>query len=312
MTSPVNYYTLHREALEQAAELKDRFVVMDIWAKPADASFNAVQTFRDFHFGGTEVVRYGAAYYPRIFTSCNYFYEQSGSSVMVTCKDNRHFNGTLKDLQEKSNAYFQLATTAISDINMLLPASAAVAGKYADIDRSKGVWKAPANVGIADAIAPEIIVTQQQQEDLNIDLATGKSVNVIRSFPGRGPAIIWGARTLAGNDNEWRYVSVRRFFNMVEESTKAASGQFVFEPNDVNTWVRVKAMMEDYLIQQWRAGALQGTSPHYAFYVRVGLGETMTEQDILEGRMIVEIGLAVVRPAEFIILRFMHRIPPDV
>ena len=231
---------------------------------------------------------------------------------MVIGKDNRHFNGTLKDLQEKSNTYFQLATTAISEINMLLPASAAVAGRYADIDRSKGVWKAPANVGIADAIAPEIIVTQQQQEDINIDLATGKSVNVIRSFPGRGPAIIWGARTLAGNDNEWRYVSVRRFFNMVEESTKAASGQFVFEPNDVNTWVRVKAMMENYLIQQWRAGALQGTSPHYAFYVRVGLGETMTEQDIPEGRMIVEIGLAVVRPAEFIILRFMHRIPPDV
>jgi phage tail sheath protein FI len=131
-------------------------------------------------------------------------------------------------------------------------------------------------------------------------------VNAIRSFTGKG-VLVWGARTLAGNDNEWRYVSVRRFFNMAEESIKKATEQFVFEPNDKNTWVRVKAMINNFLTAQWRAGALAGPTPEKAFYVNIGLGETMTAVDILEGNMIVEIGMAVVRPAEFIILRFSHK-----
>jgi uncharacterized protein len=162
-------------------------------------------------------------------------------------------------------------------------------------------------VNIDNVIKPLIPITHDQQEDLNVDVVSGKSINVIRYFVGRGPAIIWGARTLAGNDNEWRYVPVRRFFNMVEESTKNSTEQFVFEPNDKNTWIRVRSMIENYLTQQWRAGALQGTTTREAFFVKVGLGETMTYLDILEGRMIVEIGMAVVRPAEFIILRFMHK-----
>ncbi len=94
---------------------------------------------------------------------------------------------------------------------------------------------------------------------------------------------------------------------MVEESTKKASEPFVFEPNDANTWVKVRAMIENFLILQWRAGALAGAKPEHAFYVKVGLGQTMTAQDILEGRMIVEIGMAVVRPAEFIVLRYSHK-----
>jgi hypothetical protein len=140
---------------------------------------------------------------------------------------------------------------------------------------------------------------------MNVD-PTGKSVNALRFFSGKG-FLVWGARTLAGNDNEWRYVSVRRFFNMVEESVKKATEPFVFEPNDANTWVKVRAMIENFLAVQWRGGALAGAKPEDAYYVRVGLGATMTAQDILEGRMIVEIGMAVVRPAEFIILRFSHK-----
>ncbi|MDO8367845.1 MAG: phage tail sheath C-terminal domain-containing protein, partial [Saprospiraceae bacterium] len=104
--------------------------------------------------------------------------------------------------------------------------------------------------------------------------------------------------------NEWRYISVRRFFNFVEESVKKATFKFVFEPNDANTWIRVKSMIDDFLLLQWRAGALQGATPHQAFFTRVGLGQTMTSVDIMEGRLVVEIGMAVVRPAEFIVLRF--------
>jgi phage tail sheath protein FI len=188
---------------------------------------------------------------------------------------------------------------------VLLPPSGAVAGIYATVDRTRGVWKAPANVSLADISGVAVKINDALQEDLNVS-STGKSVNVIRTFAGKG-SLIWGARTLAGNDNEWRYVPVRRFFNMAEESIKKATEAFVFEPNDRNTWVRVRAMIENFLTVQWRQGALAGAVPQQAFFVKVGLGETMTAQDILEGRMIVEVGMAVVRPAEFIILRFAHK-----
>ena len=94
---------------------------------------------------------------------------------------------------------------------------------------------------------------------------------------------------------------------MVEESVERASEQFVFEPNDANTWVKIRAMIENFLTLQWRAGALAGSKPEQAFYVRVGLGETMTAEDILNGVMNIEIGMAAVRPAEFIVLKFSHK-----
>jgi hypothetical protein len=185
-----------------------------------------------------------------------------------------------------------------------------MAGIYARVDAARGVWKAPANEGVAAIKGGDAgltyKITDDFQDNMNVDPNAGKSVNAIRFFTGKG-TLVWGARTLAGNDNEWRYVSVRRFFNMVEESVKKASYQFVFEPNDANTWVKVKAMIENFLTLQWRAGALAGAKPEQAFYVNVGLGETMTSIDILEGRMNVEIGMAVVRPAEFIILKFSHK-----
>ena len=187
---------------------------------------------------------------------------------------------------------------------VLLPPSGAVAGICAAVDRTRGVWKAPANVALADISGVAVKINDQIQEDMNVS-STGKSVNTIRTFVGKG-SLVWGARTLAGNDNEWRYVPVRRFFNMAEESIRKATEAFVFEPNDRGSWVRVRAMIENFLTVQWRQGALAGAVTQQAFFVKVGLGETMTAQDILEGRMIVEVGMAVVRPAEFIILRFAH------
>ena len=195
----------------------------------------------------------------------------------------------------------------ISNQGVVLPPGGAVAGVYAAVDSDRGVWKAPANVSINAVKGPAVKITRHDQESLNIDTEAGKSVNAIRSFTGKG-TMIWGARTLAGNDNEWRYIPVRRFFNMVEESVKKATAQFVFEPNDANTWVKVRAMIENFLMLQWRAGALAGAKPEEAFYVRVGLGQTMTAQDVLRGYMNVEIGMAAVRPAEFIILKFSHKL----
>jgi uncharacterized protein len=187
-----------------------------------------------------------------------------------------------------------------------MPPSGAIAGVYADVDASRGVFKSPANVSLNEVIGVTTLISKDEQEDLNVDVVAGKSINAIRPFTGKG-ILVWGARTLAGNDNEWRYISVRRFFNMVEESAKKATERFVFEPNDATTWTKVKTMIENFLINQWRGGALAGATPDNAFFVKVGLGQTMTAQDVLEGYMIVEIGMAVVRPAEFIILRFSHK-----
>ncbi|WP_293099149.1 phage tail sheath C-terminal domain-containing protein [Moorena sp. SIO3I6] len=197
--------------------------------------------------------------------------------------------------------------TELGKQRVVLPPSAAVAGVYARVDRDRGVWKAPANVSLASVLAPTEKITNEEQENLNVDPTAGKSINAIRSFTGKG-TLIWGARTLAGNDNEWRYIPVRRLFNLIEESIQKATAFVVFESNNTITWLKVKSLIESYLEGLWRQGALAGSTPEQAFFVNIGLGKSMRAQDILEGRMIVEIGLAAVRPAEFIILKFSHKL----
>lgn len=215
-------------------------------------------------------------------------------------------NLRLKSLEiqlNDSSAVYSNITVAIKNQGIVVPPSGAIAGIYASVDGTRGVWKAPANVSVNTVVEPLVNIDDNIQEDLNIDTDAGKSVNAVRAFTGKG-ILVWGARTLDGNSNDFRYISVRRFYIMVEESVKKAAMQFVFEPNDGNTWVRVRAMIENYLTNLWRLGALAGPKPEQAFYVKVGLGQTMTFDDILNGKMIIEIGMAPVRPAEFIILRF--------
>lgn len=217
-----------------------------------------------------------------------------------------NYTTTLEDSLTLSFPVYKAIITGVANSMTSMPPSGAVVGVYAATDRTRGVWKAPANVALANVVGPDTTFTASELDALNVDAVSGKSINAIRAFTGKG-TLVFGARTLAGNDNEWRYISVRRFFNMVEESCKNATEPFVFEPNDANTWVRIQGMIENFLTTLWRQGALQGAKPEQAFYVAVGLGKTMTALDILEGRMIVEIGMAVVRPAEFIILRFSHK-----
>ncbi len=209
-------------------------------------------------------------------------------------------------LYEKHPVIGNIVKHITKDINTL-PPSGAIAGIYAKVDNTRGVWKAPANVSVNSVSEPSVMISHEEQANINVDAVAGKSINALRSFTGKG-ILVWGARTLAGNDNEWRYISVRRFFNMVEESCKKSTEPFVFENNDAKTWIKVQTMIENFLSNLWRQGALQGAKPEHAFYVAVGLGKTMTSVDILEGRMIVEIGMAVVRPAEFIILQFSHKL----
>jgi hypothetical protein len=179
-----------------------------------------------------------------------------------------------------------------------LPASGAVAGIYARVDRERGVWKAPANTEVRGIVGLSEVYTEREQEKLN----------ALRVFAGKG-ILVWGSRTLAVTDNEWRYVPVRRLFSMVEESLRVGTAGLALEPNNANTWARTRGLIEGFLMGLWRQGALMGTKPEHAFFVKVGLGTTMTAQDVTAGRLIIEVGLAPARPAEFSILRLSLKVP---
>jgi phage tail sheath protein FI len=263
-------------------------------------------------FTKTDNLNYGAAYYPNLKTLFDFTYQDNGVNVTTTDTVGSAApvagpGGTLDTLLTSESAIYYAAKTAIRKLSPTLPPSPAMAGVYAKVDASRGVWKAPANISVNSIYETTDFISDAEQGDMNSDPGSGKSINAIRSFIGKG-ILVWGARTLDGNSSEWRYISVRRFFIMVEESAKKATMPFVFEPNDANTWVKVRAMLENYLTLLWRQGALAGAKPEQAFFVKCGLGQTMTAQDILDGRLIVEIGMAAVRPAEFIILRFMHKL----
>jgi phage tail sheath protein FI len=203
------------------------------------------------------------------------------------------------DESEFSAAYFpwlnaQWNGTTVYDI----PPSAVMAGVYCQVDASRGVWKAPANVALKGGLTPQIKISDDIQGQLN----SGKAINMIRDF-GDGTPMVWGARTCK-DDDLWRYVPVRRLFNSAERDVRDAMKIAMFEPNSQPTWERVKAAITRYLNDLWQAGALAGEKPEEAFFVQCGKGITMDETDINQGKMIVKIGMAAVRPAEFIILQF--------
>jgi phage tail sheath protein FI len=180
-----------------------------------------------------------------------------------------------------------------------IPPGGAVCGIYALTDNNRGVFKAPANEVVAGAIDLEYDINQATQSVLNPN-----GVNVIRRFPGRGIRV-WGARTMS-SDPLWKYVNVRRLFIFLEASIYNSTQWVVFEPNEQRLWARVKQTVTLFLRTQWREGALFGTKEEEAFSVAVGR-DTMTEDDILNGRLIIEIGVAPVRPAEFVVFRIFQK-----
>lgn len=188
----------------------------------------------------------------------------------------------------------------------MLPPSAAMAGVITTIDRTRGMWATPANVSLNAVTAPTVSITNEQQDELNIT-AQGMSINAIRSFVGKG-VLVWGARTLDGNSNEWRYISVRRTVDVVAESCRLALQAYVFEPNDARTWTAVRSMLDSYLMRLWQRGGLMGATPDEAFAVQCMLGQTMTAQDVLDGRLRVSVLLAIVQPAEFVVLTLEERL----
>ena len=319
--------------LAHCAKMKNRFAILDIF----DGYKEPGECISNFREKITSFLNYGAAYYPWLNTSVVQPNEVTFANVenldvlttMLTdavpaepaekaeqikaeiaqmasadVKDDAQVQKIHRTLLVICPNYSTIMDMVRTQLNLMPPAGA-LAGIYTMVDNAIGVWKAPANVGVNGVITPAINLTNDEQEDLNVPI-NGKAVNAIRSFIGDGNKV-WGARTLDGNSLDWRYVNVRRTIIMLEESIKLASKAFVFQPNTANTWVTMKGMINNFLTSVWKRGGLAGTSPSDAFEVFIGLGETMTPEDILEGIMRITVKVALIRPAEFIEITFQQQ-----
>jgi phage tail sheath protein FI len=334
LLSADNNSSLMKEMLLQCSNMQTAISVFDIIGGDAPDPImfmNDITTFRNGT--GSIGLNYGTAYYPFIGTTV-----MQNSDIDYT----NIFGGDIKQLAallnppsnpdpnitaifanidnpalgltvtQNNNALLNASATyslmvkhILTDAN-ILPPSGAMAGIMTTVDNQDGVWQAPANISIADAVSLPIRLSETQQGGLNMDAVSGKSVNAIRFFNGKG-VLVWGARTLDGNNLDWKYLSVRRTMTFLEQSCKLAANAYVFQPNDKNTWEAVKAMISSFLTGIWKEGGLQGASAGDAFIVDCGLGTTMTGDDLLNGFMKVTVQVAVVHPAEFIILSFQQK-----
>ena len=186
-------------------------------------------------------------------------------------------------------------TPTNGDSEILIPPSGHLAGLWARTDETRGVWKAPANDTLRGCLDVEREITKNEQSLLN-----PLGINCIRPFGSRGIRV-WGARTLS-SDSDWRYINVRRLFNMIETTIMDGTQYAVFEPNDKRLWEGVKRTLNSFLRGMWREGALYGSTAEQAFYVKCD-EETNPPESIDEGRLVVEVGIAPVKPAEFVIFR---------
>ncbi len=335
LLTPDNNADLMQSMLLQNMEMMSNISIFDIIGgdDPDPILFmDDIEAFRNST--GANGLDYGTAYYPFI-----------GTTVMQTSDIDytNLFGGDLKQLDAVLNPPAQsnnVAATIISNIETppgdpltlsqynnalvtasktysliiksvlesanMMPPSGAMAGVMTTTDNQEGVWKAPANTSIVGAAHLPIRLSEVQQGGLNMDAVSGKSINAIRFFNGLG-ILVWGARTLDGNSLDWKYLPVRRTMIFLEQSCKLAAQSYVFEPNVKNTWESIKAMISSFLNVVWKEGGLQGAKAADAFSVECGLGTTMTAEDILNGFLKVSVKVAVVRPAEFIVITFMQQ-----
>ena len=297
-----DYSLLVRSVLGHCALMGNRFAIFDLFQ--GDKPYPDLSIHREMY--GSENLCNGSVYYPFVWISRNFFVNEEETNVKILFSGSWQY---LYQLKKSDRQLYRFVRRSLQNWPLAMPSAGAVAGAFVSTDLQKGVWKSPANLRLLGVDMPVVDLNNAQQELLNVDSENGKSINSIRNFAERG-TLVWGARTLAGNDNEWRYVPVRRFFIMVKESLVTSTQWAVFEPNDAATWMKVRAMIETYLTLKWQNGALAGIYAHQAFYVKCGLGSTMSKLDILEGRLHVEVGLAILRPAEFIVFRFSHQLNP--
>jgi uncharacterized protein len=321
-----DYATLVQSMLLQNVNMQTALSIFDVkGGRDPDPQLwpQDIQNFRNYT--GINGLNYGVAYYPFVKTTAvsidQIDYTNIGditiltdllnppsapNPVAQTILNSIYTGNTLTVTQNNqalmmtSKTYVQILTIIQEQIN-ILPPSALMAGIYSYVDSTRGVWVAPANVAPIGVTDLTIQLNDDEQASLNVDAISGKSINAFRFFNGQG-VLVWGARTLDGNSQDWRYINVRRTVTMIEQSIKDALRAYVFAPNNSNTWVTIKSMIENFLTNVWKEGAIQGVKPEDAFSVLIGLGTTMTAQDILDGYLRTTIMLAVTHPAEFIIV----------
>jgi phage tail sheath protein FI len=323
------YTDIYGAVLQHCAKTQSRFGIFDLVRQDDPNPVTQATVISDFRTNiGTNFLNYGAAYYPWVHATVvqmdevdfrnldasvdlgTILPEDSAKTLITAYAGNATPTPTdiinhHQSLKALSPTYGVIINEIRNQLNEL-PPSGAMAGIYTLVDGDRGVWKAPANVSLSMVNAPNINISNDAQESLNVDGITGKSINVIRPFPGIG-TLVWGGRTLDGNSQDWRYINVRRTLIMLEQSLKLASRAYVFEPNDANTWITVKSMFINFLTNLWKQGALAGATPDQAFDVQIGLGSTMTGDDILDGKMLISVKVAIVRPAEFIVITFQQQ-----
>ena len=329
LASAQECYDIQTAVLKHCGTNMNRVAILDVYngfKDRKDQDGDVVKKFREQI--GTEFLDYASAYYPWLNTSVVSDNELDFTNIdtegltplkdallattprldtyinAMQLTDNPANYTTNKVLFKQSPLYATIVKTMAEQIN-LLPPSAAMAGIYTLTDHNKEVWKAPANTGLSNVISTAVNISYAEQEDLNVPL-DGKAINAIRYFTGEGIKV-WGARTLDGNSLDWRYINVRRTMIMLEESIKNAAKAFVFDPNVANTWVIVRSTISNFLNGIWKRGGLAGAVPEDAFSVHIGLGDTMTPEDVLEGIMRITVLVAISRPAEFIEITFMQQ-----
>ncbi len=332
---------IQTQVLAHCGEMMNRFAILDVQPKAADNEVMSEQIEKFRTNVGANYLSYGAAYYPWLNTSVlsdkdidgtvlTWDYAQEAPDLTPffgpDSKFPEYFNSVFKAIKDgtalsadelaamKNNLHnallqnfpgYQYIVNKVREKLNLLPPSAAMAGLYTMVDNTRGVWKAPANVSVNYVNSPTENIDNAMQEDLNMPM-NGKAVNAIRTFPGEGIKV-WGARTLDGNSQDWRYVNVRRTMMFLEESVKNAAKAYVFEPNVAATWMNVRSMIDNFLRSVWKRGGLAGATPEDAYEIHVGLGDTMTANDILDGIMRITVLVAITRPAEFIEITFQQQ-----
>jgi phage tail sheath protein FI len=336
MLEEADCFALQQTMLQHCGlKMKNRFAILDVYNGDRGRTYDRQDVITRFREGvGSNFLAYGAAYYPYVnssivqneeldFRNISNLDDLEGllSREADTTSDKKKAEDIKNEVRKLSNPDTDVESltqtlkvispafkNVLSKVRILLnvlPPSAAMAGIYSAVDASRGVWKAPANTSVSSVVGPTVKITHDDQEDLNLTV-TGKSVNAIRSFIGEG-TIVWGARTLDGNSQDWRYINVRRTLIFIEQSIKYAAKAYVYEANAAGTWVLIKSMISSFLNDLWKAGGLVGNNPEDAYVVEVGLGSTMTPNDVLDGIMRITVKVAVSRPAEFIVITFQQK-----
>jgi hypothetical protein len=330
-----DFAALSGETLALCAELDRCFAILDIRAgalpvgAPASALLAVVAEFQQSL--PLEHASYGAAYAPwlvsTLFDAEDLTFEnlEGGGTALPALLPDAGYEDELQILAEiaadrapspaeamrlhqallaASNSY-QLLTNALAQQASLVPPSGAIAGVYAAVDASRGVWAAPANVALNGIDKPAQRLSDFDQPEMNTP-KSGASVGAIRWFPHEG-VLVWGARTLAGRD-DYRYVNTRRTAIMVAESIRRALPAWVSSPNNAQTWAAILASVNTFLTFLWSRGALAGATASSAFQTQLGAGTTMTEDDVAKGILRLQVSLALTHPAEFTVLELAQQL----